>query len=143
MRHQCCRAHVPRVRSAFHMVSLRTFDRLDAAANAKINLRCILYIHYQWWSSCSDLTNTLRLRSHEGRRGSAMKLPRINVAPVPRHLVFRTMGRRHRKLSSYYTFGRLYCGVASYTTKIMQLLYSAPAPYERAHLMPHVTILNI
>ena len=24
----------------------------------------------------------------------------------------------------------------------MQLLYSAPAPYVRAHLMPHVTILN-
>ena len=36
-------------------------------------------------------------------------------------------------------FGRLYC---SHTTKIMQLLYSAPAPYVRAHLMPHVTILN-
>ena len=27
-------------------------------------------------------------------------------------------------------------------TKIMQLLYSAPAPYVRMHLMPHVTILN-
>ena len=25
----------------------------------------------------------------------------------------------------------------------MQLLYSAPAPYVRAHLMPHVTILKI
>ena len=24
----------------------------------------------------------------------------------------------------------------------MQLLYSAPAPYVRVHLMPHVTILN-
>ena len=35
-------AHVPRVRTAL----LRTFDRLDCAANAKINLRCIdvLYI---------------------------------------------------------------------------------------------------
>ena len=29
-----------------------------------------------------------------------------------------------------------------YTTKIMQLLYSAPAPCVRAQLMPHVTILN-
>ena len=102
-------AHVPRVRTAFHTLSLRTTDRLDCAANAKINLRYSLYIRYQWWSSCSDLTNTVRSRSHARRRGSATSLPRINVVPVPRPLVFRTMGRRHRKLSSCYTFGRLYC----------------------------------
>ena len=47
MRH-ACRVHVgtaqvPRVRTAtaFRALSLRTFDRLDCAANAKINLRCI------------------------------------------------------------------------------------------------------
>ena len=36
-------AHVPRVRTAtaFRTLLLRTFDRLDCAANAKINLRCI------------------------------------------------------------------------------------------------------
>ena len=38
-------AHVPRVQTAFCTLSLRTFDRLDCAANAKINLRCyLLYI---------------------------------------------------------------------------------------------------
>ena len=36
-------AHVPRVRTAFHTLSLRTFDRLDCAANVKINLRYSLY----------------------------------------------------------------------------------------------------
>ena len=38
MRHGCCRvgtAHVPRVRTAFCTLSLRTFDRLDCAANAR------------------------------------------------------------------------------------------------------------
>ena len=127
-------AHDPRVRTALTL-SLRTFDRLDCAANAKISLiRCSLYIRYQWWSSCSDLTNTVRSRSQERRRGSAAT---HICSAVPRPLVFRTMGRRHRKLSSCYTLGRLY-----WTTKIMQLLYSAPAPQVRAHLMPHVTILN-
>ena len=76
-----------------------------------------------------------------GRRGS---LPRINVAPVPRTLVFRTMGRRDRifKPAAFLLHVRptvLYTRL--YTTKIMQLLYSAPA-YVRAHLIPHVTILN-
>ena len=80
MRHGCCMprrvgtAHVPRVRTA---LLLRTFDRLDCAANAKITLkriyvyRCSLYIRYQWWSSCSDLTNTARSRSQARRRGTA------------------------------------------------------------------------
>ena len=36
-------AHVPRVRTAFYTLSLRTFDSLDCAANAKINLRYSLY----------------------------------------------------------------------------------------------------
>ena len=46
--HGCCRTvgrvgtvHVPRVRTVFHTLSLRTSDRLDCAANAKINLICI------------------------------------------------------------------------------------------------------
>ena len=60
--------HVPRVGTAFRTLSLRTFDRLDCVANAKINLRHSLYIA---WSSCSDLTNTVRSRSQARRRGSA------------------------------------------------------------------------
>ena len=44
---------------------------LTGVANAKINLRYSLYTRYQWWSSCSDSTNTVRSRSHERRRGSA------------------------------------------------------------------------
>ena len=47
--------HVPRVGTAFRTLSLCTFDRLDCAANAKINLR---YIRVEF-KSCSDLTNTL------------------------------------------------------------------------------------
>ena len=102
--------------------------------------RYSLYIRYLWWSSCSDLTNTVSSQSHTRGCGSATQLPRINVAPLPRPLVFRTMGRRrHRKLFYCYMFGRLYC---SYVTKMMQLLYSAPAPYVHAHLMPQMTILN-
>ena len=47
MRHRCClvgTAHVPRVRTAFRTLSLRIFDRLDCAANAKmyIGILCIL-----------------------------------------------------------------------------------------------------
>ena len=40
MRHGCCRTtvHVPCVRTAFHTLLLCTSDRLDYAANAKINL---------------------------------------------------------------------------------------------------------
>ena len=34
--------HVPRVGTAFRTLSLRTFDRLNCAANAKINLRCTI-----------------------------------------------------------------------------------------------------
>ena len=49
------------------------------------------------------------------------------------------MGRRHRKPSSCYTLGRLYC---SYTTKIMQLLYSAPAPYVRNEYRTSMVILQ-
>ena len=86
-----------RVGTAFRTLSLRTFDRLDCAANAKINLRHSLYIA---WSSCSDLTNTVHSRIEPGEKAwlSAIRsCDAINVAPVPRHLVFKTMGRRHRK----------------------------------------------
>ena len=41
-------AHVPRVRTAFHRLSLRTFDRLDCAGNAKISLRRCRYSLYNW-----------------------------------------------------------------------------------------------
>ena len=58
-----------RVLTAFRALSLRTFDRLDCVANAKINLRHSLYIAR---SSCSDLTNTVRSRSQARSRGSAM-----------------------------------------------------------------------
>ena len=69
-------------------------------------------------------------------------LPRINVAPVPRPLVFRTMGRRHRKLSSCYTFGRLYSTRQKLCSCYILRLRSARALRARAHLVPHVTILN-
>ena len=59
--------HVPRMGTAFRTLSLGTFDRLDCVANAKINLRHSLYIA---WSSCSDLTNTVRSRS-QAREGVA------------------------------------------------------------------------
>ena len=68
------RAHAPRVQTAFRALLLHTFGRLDCAANAKINYdmyRYSLYTRYQWWSSCSDLTNTVRSRSQTRRRGSA------------------------------------------------------------------------
>ena len=46
MQYGCCvqARHVPRVGIAFRTLSLRTFDRLDCAANTKINLRYSLYI---------------------------------------------------------------------------------------------------
>ena len=47
--------HVPRVGTAFRTLSLRTFDRLDCTANAKINLKYSLYIRVEF-KSCSDLT---------------------------------------------------------------------------------------
>ena len=67
-----------------------------------------------------------------------------HVAPEPRPLVFRTMGRGHRKFKQAVFLLHVQPAVL-YMTKIMQLLYSAPAPYlriARAHLMPHVTIVN-
>ena len=137
MRHGCCstachtragtaRAHALHVQTAFRTLLLRTHNRLDCAANAKINLRYSLYTRYQWWSSGSDLTNTVHSRSQARRRGSATQLPCINVAPVPRPLVFRTMGRRHRKCKqavfSCYTFGRLYCTDKNYAAAIARAL---------------------
>ena len=101
MRHGCASARTARARANVKQLSasyvlLRTL-KTRLRCNAKVNVyRYSLYTRYQWWS-CSDLTNTVRSRSQARKRGSATQLPRINVAPVRRPLVFRTMEKRHRE----------------------------------------------
>ena len=141
--------HIPRVRTAIRTLSRYRYALLTGwtalQMQRSIVYRYSLYTRYQWWSSCSDLNNKVRSRSQARRRGSGTYLPRINVAPVPRPRVFRTMGRRYKKFKQAVFFLHVRPTVL-YMTKIMQLLYSAPAPGRptcaRAHLMPHVTILN-
>ena len=113
--------HVPRVGTAFRTLSLRTFDRLDCVANVKINLRHSLYIA---WSSCSDLTN-----SAPGEK-AWLRYVAATQTPVPRPLVFRTMGRRHRKFKQavflLHVWPTLYC------TRQKFCSCCACAPYVRA-----------
>ena len=64
----------------------------------------------------------------------------MTITPVPRPLVIRTMGRRHRKFKQAVFLLHVRLTVL-YTTKSMQLLYSAPARAIRARART-VTILN-
>ena len=65
-------------------------------------------MRYQWWDSCSHLTNTVRSKPGE-KAWLRYVAATQKCSAVPRPLVFRAMGRRHRKLSSCYTLGRADC----------------------------------